>query len=136
LAAAHSFKAVIGVEYDQGLAQIAETNLRKKGYYLADARNSVICADAGEYSLPDEDVVIYLYNPFESEVMRRALKNICTPSSKKRYIIYYHPVLASELFDNSPHLELIQNGPTIFGRPKFAFYKVTSLVSTTELDRF
>jgi SAM-dependent methyltransferase len=131
LAAHRSFKAVIGVEYDQELAQIAEMNLRKQGYLSPGTLNAVICGDASEYLLPDEHVVIYLFNPFKSDIMRRVLDNICAPSSKERYIIYYNPVV-NELFDQSPYLELLVSGPTIPGRSPCAIYKVRPNGSTRE----
>ena len=72
LASEYPFRRVVGVEFAQELNEIAERNValydgarRRCGEVRMDT------ADAADYLLPEEPVVLYLYNPFAPEVLRR-----------------------------------------------------------------
>ena len=75
LASEYPFRRVVGVEFAQELNEIAERNValydgaRRR---CGDVRT--VTADAADYLLPEEPVVLYLYNPFAPEVLRRHLK--------------------------------------------------------------
>jgi SAM-dependent methyltransferase len=93
------FKHVIGVEFARELVEIARTNLAKMGISNA----SVIHADATEFSFPEGELVIYLFNPFTEEVMRKVVANLRNSPAKKLYVIYTNPVCAA-VFDSSGFL--------------------------------
>ena len=70
MAAELPFLRVIGIEYSEALAARAEANIR--GCTLGDERRAaieVVHADAIEYPLPDSKLVLFLYNPFDCQVM-------------------------------------------------------------------
>ena len=75
LASEYPFRRVVGVEFAQELNEIAERNValydsaRRR---CGDVRT--VTADAADYLLPEEPVVLYLYNPFAPEVLRRHLQ--------------------------------------------------------------
>jgi SAM-dependent methyltransferase len=122
LAAMRPFRAVVGVEFSSNLAKIAERNLRHNRFNHLCANKSVVCADAGEYAFPDENAIIFLFNPFKSQVMEKVLGNVCTLSKTNEcYILYHNPILAPSHLDNSPHFSLVQSGP------KFKIYKVNRI---------
>lgn len=74
LAAEMPFREAVGVELNAGLAAVAERNVerwRELGRERAPMR--VVCGDATEVELPAGPLLLYLYNPFRAEVLRRLL---------------------------------------------------------------
>jgi predicted RNA methylase len=74
IAAQHPFSRVIGIEVDEGLCALAELNARRLRRYVV--RPETICADATKYRVPDDVTVVFLYNPFNGEVLRAALTQV------------------------------------------------------------
>ena len=75
LAAAYSFRAVIGVELHPTLARIARGNLavwRAAGRARVPTR--VYCRDAAAFALPPGPCLVFLFNPFGAPVLRRLLR--------------------------------------------------------------
>ena len=74
VAAEYPFRKVIGVEFANELHDEAVANIRR--YKHAKRRCGDIesvHADAAEFEFPNENLVIYLFNPFGPEVMGRML---------------------------------------------------------------
>lgn len=93
------FKQVIGVEFALELVEIARSNLAKR-----QIDNVVVLhADAADFHFPNSDTVVYLYNPFSEEVVRKVVVNLRESRSKKLYIVYKNPQCA-EVFDSSDFL--------------------------------
>jgi SAM-dependent methyltransferase len=99
VAAKLGFKQVIGVEFTQELAEVARKNLQKMGV----ANGGIVQGDVGEYRFPDGDLVVYLYNPFSEEVMRKVVPNLRECASRKLYVIYKVPECMA-LFDSGGFL--------------------------------
>jgi SAM-dependent methyltransferase len=102
MASRYGFKGVVGVEFDSALAEIAQENAAHFQRHHTDCSAiEVICSDAATYQFPDEDAVIFFFNPFAREIMEKVLANIkaSAKTTKHRYIIYYHPVLETLLND-------------------------------------
>ncbi len=106
VAAKLGFRRVVGIEFARTLANIADTNLTK----LKLTNANVICGDAAEYIFPNDDFVLYLYNPFADEVMRCVLENLRTSHAKTIFIIYKRPV-CQELFDHCGFLVRVGSPP-------------------------
>ena len=87
------FNQVIGVEFARELVQIARANLARMGVVNA----SVIHGDAAEFQFPDDDFVLYLYNPFSQEVMRRVIANLRRSRAKRIFVMYFDPQCAGVL---------------------------------------
>ena len=65
--AAPRFEQVIGIEFSQELVAAAEENLRRSG-----RRNiRYICADASQYELPQAPSLVFLFNPFDAELLEQ-----------------------------------------------------------------
>ena len=76
-AAEYPFRNVIGVEFSNALHDDALANLKRYKYWgqrCADIEP--VHADAREFEFPDDNLVIYLFNPFGPEVMGRMLANL------------------------------------------------------------
>jgi SAM-dependent methyltransferase len=77
VAAEYPFRKVIGVEFSNDLHNDALVNLKRyrhSGRRCADIEP--VHADAREFEFPDDNLVIYLFNPFGPEVMERMLANL------------------------------------------------------------
>jgi len=95
MAAEWGFKKAIGVEFSASLCEVAERNVA--AYSLAkggDSRSEFenICADAMEYTPPEEPLVLFFFSPFKGKIMKKVLDNIMeTYATKPRpiSIIFY-----------------------------------------------
>src|SRR5579862_1729723 len=67
VAANLGFKHLIGVEFANELVEIARANLTKAGIVNAVVEH----ADAADFNFPSSDIVVYLYNPFSQEIVRK-----------------------------------------------------------------
>jgi len=77
VAAEYPFRKVIGVEFSNALHDDALANLKRYKYWgqrCADIEP--VHADASEFAFPDDNLVIYLFYPFGTEVMGRMLANL------------------------------------------------------------
>ena len=68
LAAGYGFRRLVGVEFARELVDVAKRNIRVAGDYVA-SRTSMIQQDATQYELPDEPLVLFMYNPFGARTM-------------------------------------------------------------------
>src|SRR5262249_36846865 len=101
---------VVGVEFSHELHRIAERNRSKISDKLRSAAVELICQDAGEYTFPEGNCIVYLFNPFRETVMQTVLKNLERTYAKgpaELYIIYYNPVLGAML-EAAPFLTRIK----------------------------
>jgi SAM-dependent methyltransferase len=98
LALDYPFKAVIGVEFSPALQAEAQRNIE---LYQTDSRQCLRVearlGDATSLSIPPGPLVVYFFDPFRNEVMRRVLANITDSyckSPRKIFLLYYAPVHA------------------------------------------
>jgi SAM-dependent methyltransferase len=79
LATAYHFKQIIGVEFAAELHHLAEANMASLAATgKSDPRITLIHGDATTYPLPDGPLVLYFFNPFDSEVMRPIAEMVMT----------------------------------------------------------
>jgi 16S rRNA G966 N2-methylase RsmD len=93
----YNFRRIIGVEFAKELHAVAQQNIRT---YRSRTRKcqdmTSFCSDATEFSLPEEDSVLYFFHPFREPVMRKVLDNIeqsYRRCPRKLIVLYYHPRL-------------------------------------------
>jgi CelD/BcsL family acetyltransferase involved in cellulose biosynthesis len=103
LAALRPFHRVIGVEISQRLHDAAVGNVAA---FSARCRNSApiecLCADASAYELPEGDLAVFLYNPFDAALLAQARDRMlaaCARSARQLCVIYVNP-LHHALFEN------------------------------------
>ncbi|HXZ99870.1 MAG TPA: methyltransferase domain-containing protein [Candidatus Binatia bacterium] len=89
-AAKYRFSRVIGVELDEGLAEVARRNTNR-----IDVQIEIVVADVTVWTVPDDVTHIYLYNPFRGAVMEAALSRLgesLDRSPRELRIGYVNPV--------------------------------------------
>jgi cyclopropane fatty-acyl-phospholipid synthase-like methyltransferase len=77
VAAEFPFRGVVGVEFSKTLHEEALANLARYRHISQRCRViESVHANAMDYEFPEENLVVYLFNPFGPEVMSRMLKNL------------------------------------------------------------
>jgi SAM-dependent methyltransferase len=101
VAARLGFASVIGVEFADELAAIARANIAK----MKIANATIVFGDVAEYEVPASDLVVYLYNPFSIEIMRKVVAKLEAHRrdfpAKKLYVIYKGPVCAPAIDESA-----------------------------------
>jgi SAM-dependent methyltransferase len=94
LAAKRPFRRVVGVELSPALVEIARANLAGV-HDLARACSDVrfTAADAGGFTFPSGDLVVYLYNPFQAPVLERMLASLLAAGRQREVVLLYHTAL-------------------------------------------
>lgn len=93
LAAQLPFKAIVGVEFEPNLHEICQKNLHTYTN-LCKRVPSVVCQDAGSFTFPEGNLLLYLFNPFNAHIMSRMadqLTEAINLSPRHIRIIYLHP---------------------------------------------
>ncbi|MCB0392420.1 MAG: class I SAM-dependent methyltransferase [Bdellovibrionales bacterium] len=89
VAKAYGFKNLQGLDIDAHLLQSCQNNLARNGITNFEAQLFHISAD--DYLPPEGDKIIYMYNPFDEEMLRSALNNI-KQTQGEAFLIYVNPV--------------------------------------------
>lgn len=121
LAAKAGFGKVIGVEFSADLHLLAQKNIVAASKSWPNTnRIETIHGDARSFDPPNAPTVLYLYNPFDAEVMSQVVRN--WEKSVKTHIhevwvIYVNPV-DRDIFENSPCFQIFSSvsGFVIFKR--------------------
>lgn len=105
--AAYHFKKIIGVDFSEKLCKDALLTAKK----IVDKNNTVsikvVYQDAATYEIPVDVTTIFLFNPFDTKVMREVVKHI--NESQRLHprpikILYANPV-CKQLFLNEGFVE-------------------------------
>jgi SAM-dependent methyltransferase len=120
LAAQSGFKHVIGVEFASGLCATARHNV---AVFRARQRRSppidVALRDAVDFKFPNDDAVLFFYNPFGAETLRKVIANAISSlvAHPRSLVIAYRNPVHREVIDALPIFRPItRNG-------SFAIYK-------------
>lgn len=95
------FRKIYGVDLSPRLVDIAVRNMERCSHCA-----SIKCQDACDYQFPDDDLVVYMFNPFREAVMQRFIRNLedfIRRSHRKVYIIYATP-FEEHILQGSPLL--------------------------------
>ncbi len=77
VAAEYPFRKVMGVEFSNALHDDAVANLKRYKFPKRRCADiEPVHADAREFEFPNDNLVIYMFNPFGPEVMERMLANL------------------------------------------------------------
>lgn len=110
LAADLPFKRIVGVEFAEELHRVAERNVHGAG--LTD-RIELICTDAADYPLPHDPLVLYLFHPFDDEVMAEVIANLrrsLVAVPREIAVVYVNPLLDA-LFLQADFLRVAYRDP-------------------------
>lgn len=97
MASEYPFKKIVGVEVLSELDHAAQENVR--AYKSSTQRCSeiqTVCADAREFELPDEPLVLYLFNPLPEGVLREFIGRVertLAKSPRAVWVVYHNPLL-------------------------------------------
>jgi hypothetical protein len=94
MAVQHGFKKAIGVEVFPVLCVIARKNIATYRKRHPGSCIDVHCANAATFEVPVEVNIVFLYNPFGSEVILAVIDRIAESialSFREFYVAYLHP---------------------------------------------
>jgi hypothetical protein len=101
LAAKLPFRHIIGVEFAAELHEAAKANLAAFASNGGDvSRVSLLLEDAASYSFPNEPLVIYMFNPFGSKIVRQVAENALASwraAPRSIQIFYVNPLHLSDV---------------------------------------
>jgi len=101
------FSDILGVELSPDLAKVAERNAAIIAErFPARTPIRIAVGDASDFPIPSGDVVLFLYNPFDAELIAKVVQKVEAALRTKPcsiYIVYYNPI-AAHCFDASPLL--------------------------------
>jgi SAM-dependent methyltransferase len=93
LASLLPFKAVVGLEISPALHAVAQENLAAFDPPRRRCRDvRLVRGDALTYRFPRGDLVLYLYNPFRAEGIKRMLARVLSAPRRNIVIVYHTPV--------------------------------------------
>jgi predicted RNA methylase len=105
IASEFPFKKVVGVELSAELAEIASVNASKVAAKFKHRPAITISrGNALEFDVPKGNLVVYMYHPFQKELMSQMVKrleNALETGVTHLFVVYHNPVFG-ELFDASP----------------------------------
>ena len=103
LSAAYPFRRIIGVEFAAELHRAAEANIAAFARNRSpDLRLQLVHADAADYEIPNEPLILYLFNPFSSIVVRRVAERAIASwraSPRPIFILYMFPIYLSDFIE-------------------------------------
>jgi len=124
MASDYPFRLIVGVELLPALDQITQENLSQ---YKSESQQCFalesICADATEFPLPEEPLVLYLFNPFPLAGLRRviaALERSLHDHPRTVYVLYHNPQLEHVLAESAALRK-------IGGTHQYSIYRGTEL---------
>ena len=108
IASEYPFKSLVGVEYAPDLAERGRLNAAICAErYPERTAIRIDLADATTYTFPEGDLVVFLYNPFQAELVEKVVRNIeaaiDSDPSRRVFVVYCNPV-SVHCFDASPKL--------------------------------
>jgi SAM-dependent methyltransferase len=101
MASEYPFRRIVGVELMAELHRAAEENVRVyRSPTQCCSRIEAVLADAREFELPAEPLVLYLFNPLPeralSEVLERLRKSLAQ-APRPVWVVYHNPLLEGAL---------------------------------------
>jgi histone methylation protein DOT1 len=110
------FKKTVGVEFASELHQVAERNLEKFLTFHPErkVRLEIHCMDAVDYAahLPEDNLVIFLFNPFRPPVMEKVLANLersVASHPRKVFVVYGGSEVCLDVFHGQRFLEKVES---------------------------
>ena len=96
-AATQPFRRVIGIDLSEMLIDLARRNVETMRHRRANQIDLVV-VDATEFEVPPDANVVYFYNPFSGDTLRRVIDNLRTS-------FHQHPRLIHVVFFNNDHFD-------------------------------
>lgn len=94
LAAEQGFEKLTGIEFSANLAETARQNLARSRHFNRQVQHEVVTQDVADYAIPASPAVLFFYNPFGGETLRRVVSNIrrrLAANPKDLWVVYVNP---------------------------------------------
>jgi SAM-dependent methyltransferase len=120
MASEYPFARVIGVEIIPELHAVAEKNIALFKSQTGDGPDiRSWCGDARNFEFPDGPSVVYFFNPFPEDVLRRVLQNLKASVQRqpRMFWVIYHNLVYADVFDSQDWLEKVA------GTHQYAMYR-------------
>lgn len=117
LASGFPFRRIIGVEYCKTLNVIARENVKRFPAGMRRCDNiEIVDADATEYPLPNEPLLLFLYHPFAEPVMAKVARKAAESYRKnpRRIVLVYLYPYHAHLWEATRCFKRIKSTPAIF----------------------
>jgi CelD/BcsL family acetyltransferase involved in cellulose biosynthesis/16S rRNA G966 N2-methylase RsmD len=116
LAALRPFRRVVGVEISSTLHAEALANAASFGRRNPRARPiECVLADASEYEFPEGDLVVFLYNPFDAQLMEKTCARLLAAverTARNVGVVYVNPRHA-EVFERTGRFERLRRDSSL-----------------------
>lgn len=117
VASEFGFKRIVGVEYCADLNRIAAENLKRHPETIRQCDDiELITSDAAEVALPNDPLVVYLFNPFSRAVMSKVVHNVTDSfreNPRRMAVVYFTPYDA-DLWEATGFLKRLSSSPAVF----------------------
>lgn len=95
VAAYYGFQQITGIDFAPALCNVAKQNIEniKKNYPSVEF--DILCEDAVNYTVENNDNIFFFFNPFDEIVMLQVVKNILQSvrqNPREIYVVYINPV--------------------------------------------
>ena len=110
VASTFPYKRILGVEWSAQLVNIARENVRIFRSRWQKCRDiEVILGDATTYELPEEPLVIYVFNTFQAQIMQQVLDNLHNSLMQcpRHIVVVYLNPFCKDMIAKAPFLRLI-----------------------------
>jgi len=88
----YPFSKIYGVDMSKYLTGIAEYNVNKYRKYKKTAPAvEVVQSDILKFTIPDEPLVLFLFDPFNDEITEKFIDKLIKDNNKEIYVIYLSP---------------------------------------------
>ena len=132
MASEYPFRRIVGVELIAELHRAAQENIRA---YRSPTQRCVqiesVIADAREFELPEEPLVLYLFNPLPERALSDALQRLeksLIQAPRPVWIVYHNPLLETT-FGASAFLEKAG------GTSQYSLYRTTYRTTYRTIER-
>lgn len=124
------FKKIVGIELSEHLHSVAEKNVQRyKPSTQQCAAFDLHCMDALDYEHRDEPFVLYLFDPFDREILGKVIANLETSlraKPREGYVVYVYPQY-EDLLNNSSVLRQVKlGGPKWQPWSQYVVYSVSA----------
>lgn len=117
VASGFDFKKIVGVEYCADLNRIAARNLKRHPVAARECKDiELITSDAAEVALPNDPLVMFLFNPFSRAVMSKVVHKVTDSfrENPRRMIVVYFTPYDADLWEATGFLKRLSSAPAIF----------------------
>ncbi len=117
-ASGYNFKKIIGVEFARELCEVCIENIKKfrsKNQLCRDIE--CVEVDVTEFDFPNENLAIFMFDPFQREIMLKLMKNLeahFNKYKKKIFIAYYAPRYSEVLSEQSFLKQISPESPLLY----------------------